>query len=215
MQQKERPILFSAPMVRAILEGQKTQTRRVIKSVAGMGPVTEFQPSDTPGYDFIMRDKRMIWNDLGLVELRQRCPYGGFGDRLWVRESWRVEECFDNISPSKLPKGEIIARHYEADGARVFWKYEHLPAGRLRPSIHMPRWASRIDLQIAGIRIERLQDISDEDAEAEGVDFFRHYPDADETLSASQLFMCLWMAINGDESWKLNPWVWVVNFKRS
>ena len=86
--------------------------------------------------------------------------------------------------------------------------------GRGRPSIHMPRWASRILLEITAVRVERLQDISEEQAEAEGVNFLRYVPDADETLTAAQLFECLWSSINGDESWSANPWVWVVEFKR-
>lgn len=86
--------------------------------------------------------------------------------------------------------------------------------GRGRPSIHMPRWASRILLEITAVRVELLQEISEGQAEAEGVGFLRHALDADETLTAAQLFECLWSSINGDKSWHGNPWVWVVEFKR-
>lgn len=226
---KERPILFSGPMVRAILEGRKTQTRRIINRVVGVGFVTEFQESDTPGYDFIMRDKRALWNDLTITSLRQRCPYGGFGDQLWVREAFRFSSAHDDLSPGKVPVGDKV--EYFADTTA-----HHYLDGRCRPSIHMPRWASRITLEITGIRAELLNNISEDDAIAEGLSGITKdgklvkygIPDRDglpgnddygwhwsEFEKDSRLaYRKLWESINGPGSWDANPWVWVVEFRK-
>ena len=199
---KESPILFSAPMVRALLAGTKTQTRRIFKpdrmtwdangryttyamrggelSTTGSGP---FKPSSWLHY----------------------CPYGQPGeDRLYVRETWAAPHAYDHLPPRLIPQDARI--HYAAteDRGGLLW----------RPSIHMPRWASRITLEVTGVRVERLQDISEADAEAEGIDFIRHYPDADETLTAKVLYEVLWESINGPGSWEANPWVWVIDFRR-
>lgn len=191
---KERPILFSGAMIRAILAGQKTQTRRVIK------------PSQTPCMSIEENDAGKPWpwredcNNGG--DIWYPCPYGQPGDRLWVREAWSTHACFDHLRPSECPK----SIHYWADG--------EIKTGKRRPSIHMPRWASRILLEIVSVRVERLQSISEADAEAEGIDFLRHVNDADETLTARDLYECLWDSVNGEGSWAANPWVWVVEFKR-
>ncbi|MCE0852978.1 hypothetical protein LU689_24000 [Pseudomonas asiatica] len=198
---KERPILFSGPMVSAILEGRKTVTRRPVKiqprSKGDIGSYGLGQP-------FIRHPDPTKRNP--------ECPYGRPGDRLWVREAWAADAQVDSITPRDLSHGEPIA--YPADGSIRQTGFAMISQGRGRPSIHMPRWASRILLEITDVRVERLQDISEEQAEAEGVGFLRHAPDADETLTAAQLFECLWSSINGDESWSGNPWVWVVEFKR-
>jgi hypothetical protein len=177
---KERPILFNGEMVRAILEGRKTQTRRVVK-----GQALDWLESAgfTPEYTSLPEN--------GL------CPYGQPGDRLWVRETW--------------------ARGYVAQGCAEFFVYPVCDnrtdySGPWKPSIHMPRAACRILLEVTGVRVERLQDISEADAEAEGVDFLRQMPDADETLSAKELYQCLWDSIHN--SWAANPWVWVIEFTR-
>jgi len=204
---KERPILFSAPMVRAILDGAKTQTRRVVKPSRGR-PI-EFLGgggSDSPdwnnpecwGYE---------WHDgASFVTLKADpmdahqytypCPYGQPGDRLWVREAFGHFERNDTLKP-----GDTI--YYRADG-------ECLELQPWRPSIHMPRWASRITLEVTGVRVERLQDISEADAQAEGC--------ADVDYSAGRTYRHayrdLWESINGEGAWSLNPWVWVVSFHR-
>jgi hypothetical protein len=178
---KERPILFSAPMVRALLAGSKTQTRRIVKDkhIDAAPPVCFFQ-----------------W-------LRENCPYGQTGDRLWVRETW-------------IPRAAESAALYRAD-------YDDAQASGLagmysdrgwRPSIHMPRWASRILLEITGVRVERLQDISDHDALAEGVspDMGLRWQSGDDTPRG--MYGELWESINGPGSWAADPWVWVVEFKR-
>ncbi|WP_341929711.1 hypothetical protein [Methyloversatilis discipulorum] len=215
---KETPILFSAPMVRAILAGTKTQTRRVVKP----------QPlGDKP---------RSAWFEPGVMgwappEIpsqawhRVRCPYGQPGDRLWVREAFSGPHCMDAtdecvaVQPSKWGEGSRI--WYWADGNPT-----HGDWTRPRPSIHMPRWASRILLEVTAVRVERLQDISEADAMAEGAEclFSPTCSAADRELLDIPLmedaspfrngYALLWESINGAGSWKANPWVWVVEFKR-
>lgn len=188
----ERPILFSAPMVRAILEGRKTQTRRIVKP----------QPSPSSDTAFIGLDG--IWR-FSHPTLRGpvsheaddvRCPYGQPGDRLWVREAWAFHPDFPESTRRAI---------YRADAGVE----NDVP--RWRPSIHMPRWASRILLEITAVRVERLQDISETDAQAEGVANSLHLRGG---RLARENFAHLWWTINGDGSWEANPWVWVVEFKR-
>lgn len=205
---KERPILFSATMVRALLDSSKTQTRRVVKP----------QPPDTTigittWYHPDPRTHFYAWTDNGEgdVELANEgwckpCPYGQPGDRLWVREAWSTHACFDSRSPSSMPG--LRSFHYWADGDRN--------TGKKRPSIHMPRWASRITLEIVSVRVERLQDISEADCWAEGIHEVRSAGDDHGDLRGSvrQDYKALWESINGDGSWDENPWVWAVEFKR-
>ncbi|MCF1487529.1 hypothetical protein LZ838_09160 [Pseudomonas sp. AA27] len=211
-QAKERPILFSGHMVRAILNGQKTVTRREIKpSMRSADSSFELhQQEDESWRPMHTFDESCM--DANGTEHPIVCPYGQPGDRLWVREAWLADAQLDSIAPRDLSQGEPIL--YPADGSVRQTGCAMVSQGRGRPSIHMPRWASRILLEITAVRVELLQDITEEQAEAEGVNFLRHVPDADETLTASQLFECLWSSINGDESWNGNPWVWVVEFKR-
>ncbi len=207
---KERPILFNGPMVRAILEGRKTQTRRVVKAKH-----LPFLGNLLGGF----LDGR--WNQRPL-------PYGKPGDRLWVREKFEVvrETCSYEVEEYDYfqwdeefygPPQEALKDECPRGGDRALILYasdEEEPVGWWKPSIHMPRWASRITLEVVAVRVERLQEISEADAEAEGVAFMRDYPDADETLSARQLYDILWESINGAGSWDANPWVWVIEFKR-
>lgn len=185
---RERPILFSAPMVQAVLNGRKTQTRRIVKFIPALGEpdqwcVTAEGQSSTIG------------------DYRRFCPYGKPGDRLWVRESF----CDS--------KGICEKRFaYKADGGR-------LPSGwQWKSPIHMPRAASRSTLEITGIRVERLQDISEADALAEGMQFRNAdedqdgAPDARQSRSYRQAFIDAWRDINGTDSWAANPWVWVIEF---
>lgn len=181
---KERPILFSGEMVRAILEGRKTQTRRVVK----MPP---FDSSDETLGSY-------------LIAHMDGCPYGQVGDRLWVRETWAYcpyRNCF-------------------------FYRADNFPEDKFKwkPSIHMIRAASRITLEITGIRVERLQDISEEDAIAEGIqknpvqfDTRLNYPAGSSAAgwhNPKNSFRSLWRSINGKDSWELNPCVWVIEFKQ-
>ncbi|WJO31016.1 hypothetical protein [Pseudomonas monteilii] len=211
-QAKERPILFSGPMVRAILSGQKTVTRREIKpSMRSADSSFELHQQEDESWRPMHTFDESCMDAKG-TEHPILCPYGQPGDRLWVREAWLADAQLDSIAPRDLSQGEPIL--YPADGSVRQTGCAMVSQGRGRPSIHMPRWASRILLEITAVRVELLQDISEEQAEAEGVGFLRRVPDADETLTSAQLFECLWSSINGDESWHGNPWVWAVEFKR-
>jgi hypothetical protein len=193
----KRPILFSAPMVRAILAGHKTQTRRVVKGVA-----LEWLSTFTPEY------VASSGNAL--------CPYGQPGDLLWVRETWQAHQMWDHLPPKSIPVGSDIQHP-------ATWDH---PANKHRPSIHMCEWMSRITLELTSLRVERLQDISEEDARAEGVETGEWLEEIERMHSIAppgipcefptlrDEFAKLWRKINGYESWDANPWVWVVEFRR-
>lgn len=206
---KERPILFSGPMVRAILQGCKTQTRRAVK------PWLPAKPSGKP-----LPDDLAYLSDFTCY--RTTCPYGQPGDRLWVREHWATDIQFDRIPPRELPTAYAV--RYLADG-------DHRSGlgdadGKDRRAFHMPRWASRLLLEIVSVRVERLNCCSEADAVAEGADpiFYEHGSAADQGLIDLPLmevgfpyrngYAALWEQINGPDSWAANPWVWVVEFKR-
>ncbi len=203
---RERPILFSGPMVRAILEGRKTVTRRAVK------PQPDFLGS--------MVDPNTPFKTLDAgLHARITCPHGQPGDRLWVREAWAADAQVDAIAPRDLSQGEPI--WYPADFSVRQTGCSMISKGRGRPSIHMPRWASRILLEIIAVRVERLQDISEEQALAEGVrgEPCDHARQACADIgcwgdTAKGAFGFLWESLNGEGSWAANPWVWVVEFKR-
>jgi len=177
-----KPILFNGEMVKAILSGKKTQTRRIAKS----RPVN---PKKYNNGDFVETG----YDDT--LHFKYTNPFGQIGDRLWVRETWAPLDT--------APNGV----YYWAD-------VENPKRGGWKPSIHMRKKHARIWLTITDIRIDRLQNISDEDAEKEGVDFLRYVPDVDETLTATELFMCLWDSVyTGEKCWDSNPWVFVVKFE--
>jgi hypothetical protein len=221
---KERPILFSAPMVRAILEGRKTVTRREIKpSMRSADTQFELHQQENGSWLPLHTLDESCMDEQG-TEHPIKCPYGQPGDRLWVRETWAADAQLDAVAPRDLSQGEPIL--YPADGAIRTTGCAMISPGRYRPSIHMPCWASRILLEITDVRVERLQDISDAQIEAEGIDL--------EALADGQerYDMChagsgaggrptllsawsdLWQSINGPESWEANPWVWCVSFKQ-
>ncbi|MBU2537257.1 MAG: hypothetical protein KKH22_02380 [Proteobacteria bacterium] len=238
---KERPILFSAPMVKAILDGSKKQPRRIVNRVAKIGQVTEFQKSETPGYDWIMRNSRMLWNDLKHADLLARCPYGQPGDHLWVREKHQAVHfdydpetgnSDDWIQAKPFPKKKTdyypivyAADWYKNSNPRYIGSSIDTPEERgfsWRPSIHMPRWASRITLEIVSGRVERLQEISAKDSISEGL---TNSAGGGEWMISTPKMFCrsadpitvyraLWEQINGLGSWEKNPWVWVIEFKR-
>lgn len=216
---KERGMLFSAPMVLALLNGSKTQTRRALK----VQPLDVIPMQGVQGREWVglmTRDpepKGRIFN----------CRFGQPGDRIWVRETW--------LQPGLEP---VI---YRADewAARLVEKCKSDPAApqlKWIPSIHMPRWASRITLEITGVRVERLQDISEADAKAEGITsdsvivgancnggrhseehaerFFYDGCDDQGFESAVDAYRGLWESLSGTGSWDVNPWVWVIEFKR-
>ena len=208
---KERPILFSGPMVRAILEGRKTQTRRVVNSP-----------------DPLCCDPRPIRSDYEV------------GMRLWVREPWGIDSLGGMSGPNEYSHDYEV--RYRADGFRQsfsidgprgvtdpYMRYFDTQRGEWRPSIHMPRWASRITLEVVKVRVERVQKISEEDARAEGVPKLDGWPKNNRQLEALLIadregklgthkgaFEVLWDSINAKRGygWDANPWVWVIEFRR-
>ena len=209
----DRPIIFSGEMVREIQAGRKTQTRRIVKpqppSDNGTGrwtfcvDSTERKHRDTWTFREVCPDgdthtergrERELW--------RGRCPYGMPGDQLWVKENFRLRLDEDHCPPADSWSAKIgSAPWYEADGP---WSPSGCAggAGKLRPSIFMPRWASRLTLEITFVRIERLQEITESGARAEGV-------------SCRAEFVRLWDTINGKRApWASNPWLWVVGFRK-
>jgi len=214
---RERPILFSAPMVRAILDGRKTQTRRVVN-------LTEFGPSTTRGYDWHFRDKHALWNDVSTERLLEsRCPWARVGDRLWVRETHSycdpMADGVERDDPTNVAyRADLSARVYGCGALSApldtfGWNWEHKSI-TWRSSIHMPRWASRITLEVTDVRVQRVRDISEEDAAAEGVDYIPEAPPSE--LTHRGAWRGLWDSINGKKparAWADNPWVWAVSFK--
>lgn len=203
---KERPILFSAAMIQALLAGRKTQTRRIVKGAPhDAGCAVYSQPWQTPGQSSALFFAGPTPESRGLA--RVKCPYGVPGDRLWVRETFYCNRFDYPDGPRDELKAEL---YYAADGLPNFEGEE--AEIRWRPSIHMPRWASRLTLEITGVRLERLHDISDADAWAEGV----QAPAGSVTRYQGEgrgLFFDLWRTINGEASLDANPYVWVVEFK--
>lgn len=216
---KERPILFSGPMVRALQNRTKSQTRRVVK------------PSLTDSGNFLhacnvalahkhigeWRQQDGRWFGLaGYTTLAYAdCPYGQIGDRLWVREAWSTHANLDHMAPRDIQARSV---HYWADG--------DIQTGKRRPGMFMPRWASRILLEVTAVRVERLQDISEADAIAEGISVHNADGTCDcgrttyngggilTRYSAVEAYRDLWESINGAGSWNASPWVWVISFKR-
>ena len=212
---KERPIIFSGPMVRSVLSGAKSQTRRVIKPQP-KGHVLEYVPH---GDEWLPRmlnrceDENGNYSTRGDMKLRIRCPYGQPGDRLWVREAWVECATID----SHLTRTDIYGYKADYSITDVPWKW--------RPSIHMTRDASRLTLEIMTVRVERLQDISCADAIAEGIvggakalgyDFDFHVPGLPIICgsSARAALDAVWQHINGGRGFLDNPWVWAITFKR-
>ncbi|EIX9246380.1 morphogenetic protein [Klebsiella pneumoniae] len=219
---KERGMIFNGEMVRAILDGRKTQTRRPVK--------------------FPVHDKN-LGCELSGNELSGELSAGNYlnsafgkpGDRIWVREAYRFPASLDDVSPTGV--GEMaVATGYRKPWAPTFyeftgtfsdgWKGFETPpkvsdAGKLRPSIHMPRWASRILLEITNVRVERLNSIHDVDAMREGIQNLTTCSHSDFGIPGVvnaqhpvRAFQLLWESIYGADSWRANPWVWVIEFKR-
>lgn len=208
---KERGMIFNGEMVRAILDGRKTQTRRIVSerhlNLIDLGSkIGECYPLEC-GIDHANSQSYY----------REHCPFGKPGDRIWVRETWAE-------AGAGAPELKLYRANYPA---HVPSHYENVPSAediRWTPSIHMPRWASRILLEITDVRVERLNGISEAEAQAEGIDM--------EALADSQdcydciadhnmtgrpttkgAFKYLWESIYGEENWQANPWVWVIEFK--
>jgi hypothetical protein len=206
---KERPILFSGEMVRAILDGRKTVTRRVVKfNAAGRLKL--------PG-----SHKNWHRDDPDAVKA---CPYGQPGDRLWVRETWAAAAIYDEMAPKEMPE-DAVPWFREGFIPPIDERPNFSRPGRWRPSIHMPRWASRLTLEVTGVRVERLRDIRDDGCEAEGIEILDRGDVSVGALelknggkrysTARGLFAGLWDSLNAKRGfgWDKNPWVWVVEFK--
>lgn len=223
---REIPLLMNGPMVRATLAGHKTNTRREIIRLGGFGKITQFGRSNTPGYDWHFRDSAMRWHDLSHAQLLKACPYGQVGACLWVRETWRgVVE----ISHPDAPLKYGVARYVPDQKycRRVEYAATQAHDGEpWRPNIHMPRWACRILLEVTGVRVERLQDISEADCWAEGIEEVDGSLDDLKIIElakrmgrcvddAAPTFAALWESISGPGSWDANPLVWVIEFRRA
>lgn len=221
-------MIFNGEMVRAILDGRKTQTRRIMK----VQPSDGFHPTHN-GYDL---DLNAHWYTPGVVDKNgylqpakkdvfgvadenegYACPFGAVGDRIWVREAFQgplvSEELLEEYRayPEKFENPEYC--EYSADGGPrpEYCDLDDNLRHGWRPSIHMPRWASRITLEITGVRVERLRDLSEDDAKSEGIT-----PPSGGVLPGWEYrinFRDLWMSIYGADNWEANPWVWVIEFK--
>jgi len=219
---REHPIILNEDMVRAVLTGSKTQARQPVKPVKGYEHDNICRP------DLAIAAHKVWWHgEFENVGVLQSCPLGQPGDRLWVREKFAAFDadwCFPG-RPHDLRDGPWPNFIYPANGGK------EPPKGTCRPSVNMPRWASRITLEITGVRVERLQDISHRDACREGLfreeynwrenEFplddiaYRTSPTAKTRFSCpKQCFQELWESIYKPESWQANPWVWVIEFKR-
>ncbi|KKO55869.1 hypothetical protein LG59_5093 [Serratia ureilytica] len=224
---KERPVIFNSEMVRAILNGRKTQTRRVIKNQR-MGDCWSVKPAEVPLYE---RHSHDWWLPTGTKPYSALpvCPFGQVGDQLWVRET------FMDLTGTGIEAttGKFEGFAYRADTSAGSYGDEVRKEYGLNwtPSLHMPRKACRILLEITAVRVERLNDISEEDAKAEGVRAIENnfgngpaycdylLPNLDDAAEwynrASDSFRSLWKSIYGAENWSANPWVWVIEFKRA
>ena len=195
---KERPILFNGEMVRAILDGRKTQTRRIITRWKIRGMDNGYPEGVVVVNESTHNLETVPWTAETIMHYL-RCPYGVPGDRLWVRETWMPE------TEQGIPTGGIIWRASDN---------KPMPDGdgplRWKPSIHMPKSASRITLEVTGMQVEQVQDISEEDAYAEGIDLAPTIP------HPLVWFRDLWDSINVKRGfgWDVNPWVWVVTFNQ-
>ncbi|AZC35882.1 hypothetical protein [Pseudomonas chlororaphis] len=213
---KEHQILFKGPMVRAILEGRKTVTRRAVTpqpaletddwvlDAGGTGKWMASGPSPATG------GTRQTWG-------WKNCPYGQPGDRLWVRESLGYDCEYGHYFAAGGAHGETVylCSLFDDEETQTGYSYDGLLPERSVPSIHLHRRYSRILLEVTAARIERLQDITDEQALAEGVMSAERDIDPNgNDYSPCELFGGLWTMINGMESWNANPWVWVVEFRR-
>lgn len=240
---KERPILFSAPMVLALLDKRKTQTRRTVKGMpeppAPSCHERHTQKHPAPYFDSYRGDEKTAENPGRMsenwcwwqVDDRQclptiKCPYGKPGDLLWVREAWRLGEQLDVFNATEIAarandvgymKGPYGPVWYPANDAYRQWgnfdKLDFGNPGRRRHARFMPRWASRITLRITNIRVERVQDISGKDARAEGFPYHPFDSSPLACLDPVDWYSALWESINGKGSWECNDWVWVIGFE--
>ncbi|MFI2852711.1 hypothetical protein ACH677_11280 [Klebsiella aerogenes] len=223
---KERGIIFNGEMVRAILDGRKTQTRRIMKlqpkpsksrpgdfwfsskKLESMVHVSDLAPGNSPIADY------------HLFIQEHCCPFGAVGDRIWVREAFRVHSRATDVATLVYKASERNSWTEQTHRVPVAVCNKPATPEKWTPSLHMPRWASRILLEITDVRVERLNAISQEDAQAEGMELTGWRPTYSDPDSGGEVwtpydkFARLWESIYGEGSWKVNPWVWVIEFKR-
>jgi hypothetical protein len=221
----DKPILFSAPMVRALLAGTKTQTRRILNDVPPPPSMDAIHSRHValhpaPYFDSYCSERKTALNPRGKSQVWcwwTRDDRAGDsiqvrwkpGDRLWVREAWRTESsAYDDLKPADMDADYTVLYDADAD-----WKLNK-STGRSRVSIHMPRWASRLTLLVTDVRVERLHDISEDDAKAEGCSA-GGWVDENDVGSSSYVegYARLWNTINGPGAWEANPWIVALTFK--
>ncbi len=206
-------MIFNAEMVRALLDGRKTQTRRPIKwKQTRFTEIGEREDGSKWPWSEDAEHACDFWHP---------CPFGAVGDRIWVREAFRVHSRATDVATLVYKASERNSWTEQTRRVPVAVCNKPATPEKWTPSLHMPRWASRILLEITDVRVERLNAINEHDAQAEGVaklrgGFWKHYQPGwtQHQLSARGSFVTLWKSIYGDESWNSNPWVWVIKFKR-
>ncbi|WP_312141363.1 hypothetical protein [Pantoea septica] len=207
---RERPILLNADMVRAVLNGSKTQTRRIMREQPEVIPKED--EHGKPGFWIPFNvGKTMVRND----DMYIACPFGAVGDRLWVRETFRVHSRATDVAT--LVYKASARQSWTEQTHRVPVSVCNKPAviEKWTPSIHMPRWASRITLEITGVHVERLNSMTEQDAIAEGCSGGHgSIPGYMYSATPHEHFHHVWESIYGADSWQANPFVWVIEFKR-
>lgn len=191
----ERGMIFNGEMVRALLDGRKTQTRRIVK-------LSHEHGMKNP----VVRGKKGEISYVGCRLAAMLCPFGQPGDHIWVREAFRVMGCVTDVARLMYKASERNS-FTEATRTVPVASCTKKPSQKWTPSIHMPRWASRITLEITDVRVERLNSISETDARAEGISGSI----ARDVIAA---YASLWRSIYGAESWEADPWIWVIEFRR-
>jgi hypothetical protein len=203
---KDKPLLVSGPLIQPVRTGSKTETRRL----NGLDWLNELPDS----WEFVgLNGKTASFQKYeGKLTVHVNCPYGEHGATIWVRENWYTDRTFNDLDAAGLKQifdhpAHALAIGFAADGRRPEW------AGRIRPSIHMPKWICRTFLEVVFIRVERLHQIKEQDAYSEGFTVEMMDEFAGFEYPGRTWFMNTWKNLNGPESWDLNPWVWVVSFK--
>lgn len=229
---KERPMLYTGAMVRAVLADAKTMTRRVMKVQPSEGStvtVERYEPAIVSRSGELVPGPEVFGAHWGDGEFGLVCPYGQPGDRLWVRETCRAEELESGQDGVLYLADNHFRPINDTPSDAIQWMKMNVygkQGGTNVPSIHMPRWACRLLLEITDVRVERLQDISNEDCIAEGINriahgregYFYHHqrtePDQHNWCHPDDAYKELWESLYGAGSWDANPWVWVIEFKK-
>ncbi len=217
---KERGVIFNGEMVRAILHGRKTQTRRIVKGTDGA--VKFCKEWDINGEEIFVVLGEKDHTGMNPVLGALSCPFGAVGDRIWVREAFRVHSLATDVATLAYKASERNSWTEQTHRVPVAVCNKPATPEKWTPSLHMPRWASRILLEITDVRVERLNAISEEDARAEGIidggclNCGEPEPCgcANPEPDATDAFAYLWQSIYGQESWNADPWVWVISFER-